>query len=164
MAELALGLETSGRPFLWAVQPLVGFDHKDGFDPSWLPGTSGGWVGADPGALVHGRVLESIRHGVPLLGWPVGAEQFFNAMVVVEWGGRGLRGGGAWEPGELGGGEWGGGDGNAGEGEGRGDEEEGGGDRRRNGSGVGGAGRVVGGEIGTVPYYTSPAPLRVHIH
>jgi UDP:flavonoid glycosyltransferase YjiC (YdhE family) len=31
-------------------------------------------------------ILESLCHGVPLIGWPLGAEQFFNAMVVVEWG------------------------------------------------------------------------------
>uniref|UniRef100_A0A0D3FXQ1 Glycosyltransferase n=1 Tax=Oryza barthii TaxID=65489 RepID=A0A0D3FXQ1_9ORYZ len=60
MAELALGLEASGRPFVWAVRFV----------------THCGW----------NSILESLRHGVPLLGWPVGAEQFFNAMVVVEWG------------------------------------------------------------------------------
>ncbi|KAF0893046.1 hypothetical protein E2562_021309 [Oryza meyeriana var. granulata] len=110
MAELALGLEASGRRFLWAIRPPLGFDPKDGFDPEWLPAgfedriaqSSGGllvrgWapqarILAHPstGAFVThcgwNSILESLSNGVPLLGWPLGAEQFFNAMVVVEWG------------------------------------------------------------------------------
>jgi UDP:flavonoid glycosyltransferase YjiC (YdhE family) len=31
-------------------------------------------------------VLESLSRGVPLIGWPLGAEQFFNAKLAVEWG------------------------------------------------------------------------------
>nr|CAH67266.1 OSIGBa0145C12.3 [Oryza sativa] len=109
MAELALGLEASRRPFVWAVRPPVGFDPKDGFDPGWLPaGFEDRMARAGRGLVVRGwapqarilaqpstgaflthcgwnSILESLRHGVPLLGWPVGAEQFFNAMVVVEW-------------------------------------------------------------------------------
>ncbi|KAL6903542.1 hypothetical protein ACP4OV_004355 [Aristida adscensionis] len=110
MAELALGLEASGRRFLWAVRPPVGLDGKDGFRAEWLPagfeeraaraGTGvvvRGWapqarILAHPstGAFVShcgwNSVLESLSHGVPLVGWPLGAEQFFNAKLVVEWG------------------------------------------------------------------------------
>ncbi|KAL6652432.1 hypothetical protein ACP70R_011357 [Stipagrostis hirtigluma subsp. patula] len=110
MMELALGLEASGRPFLWAVRPPLGFDAKGGFSPEWLPagfeertarGKTGmlvrGWapqvrILAHPstGAFVThcgwNSILESLSHGVPLIGWALGAEQFFNAKLVVEWG------------------------------------------------------------------------------
>lgn len=110
MTELALGLEASGRPFLWVVRPPLGFDAKDGFKPEWLPaGFEERTSQAKTGMLVHGwapqvrilahpstgafmshcgwnSILESLCHGVPLIGWPLGAEQFFNARLVVEWG------------------------------------------------------------------------------
>ncbi|KAJ1271786.1 hypothetical protein BS78_06G152800 [Paspalum vaginatum] len=110
MAELALGLEASGRPFVWALRPPLGFDGKDVFRPEWLPagfeertarGRTGllvrGWapqvrILSHPSAgafLSHcgwNSVLESLSHGVPLIGWPLGAEQFFNAKLVVDWG------------------------------------------------------------------------------
>jgi hypothetical protein len=110
MAELALGLEASGRPFLWVLRPPLGVDATDGFKPEWLPAgfeertaqTKRGFLvrGWAPqvGILAHpsagaflshcgwNSILESLRHGVPLIGWPLGAEQFFNAMLVVEWG------------------------------------------------------------------------------
>lgn len=109
MAELALGLESSGVPFLWVVRPPLESDPKEGFNPDWLPAgleartkatgllVRGGWapqarVLAHPSTgafLTHcgwNSVLESLSCGVPMLGWPLGAEQFFNAKVVVEWG------------------------------------------------------------------------------
>ncbi|CAM0903901.1 unnamed protein product [Alopecurus aequalis] len=110
MAELALGLEASGRPFIWVLRPPVGHDATDGFKPEWLPaGFEERTAKADRGMLVRGwapqlrilahpstgafmshcgwnSILEGLRHGVPLIGWPLGAEQFFNAMLVVEWG------------------------------------------------------------------------------
>ncbi|WVZ86328.1 hypothetical protein U9M48_033127 [Paspalum notatum var. saurae] len=110
MAELALGLEASGRPFVWALRPPLGFDGKDAFRPEWLPaGFEERTARASAGLLVRGwapqvrilshpsagaflshcgwnSVLESLSHGVPLIGWPLGAEQFFNAKLVVDWG------------------------------------------------------------------------------
>ncbi|GJN02409.1 hypothetical protein PR202_ga19755 [Eleusine coracana subsp. coracana] len=111
-AELALGLEASGVAFLWVVRPPLERDAKEGFDPAWLPagfegrveGTAGlgllvrgGWAPQarvlahrSTGAfLTHcgwNSVLESLSCGVPMLGWPLGAEQFFNAKLVAEWG------------------------------------------------------------------------------
>lgn len=110
MMELALGLEASGRPFLWALRPPLGFDAKDVFRPEWLPaGFEERTARANVGLLARGwapqmrilshpstgaflshcgwnSVLESLSRGVPLIGWPLGAEQFFNAKLAVEWG------------------------------------------------------------------------------
>ncbi|KAM0849064.1 hypothetical protein ACQ4PT_053979 [Festuca glaucescens] len=107
---LALGLEASGRPFLWVLRPPLGIDATDGFKPEWLPaGFEERTAKANRGLLVRGwapqvrilahpstgallshcgwnSILESLCHGVPLIGWPLGAEQFFNAMLVAEWG------------------------------------------------------------------------------
>ncbi|KAM0849063.1 hypothetical protein ACQ4PT_053979 [Festuca glaucescens] len=110
MTQLALGLEASGRPFLWVLRPPLGIDATDGFKPEWLPaGFEERTAKANRGLLVRGwapqvrilahpstgallshcgwnSILESLCHGVPLIGWPLGAEQFFNAMLVAEWG------------------------------------------------------------------------------
>ena len=110
MRELALALEASGRRFLWALRPPLGSDAKGAFDPEWLPaGFEERAARASAGLVVRGwapqvrvlahpstgaflthcgwnSVLESLSRGVPLLGWPLGAEQFFNAKLVAEWG------------------------------------------------------------------------------
>lgn len=110
MTELALGLEASGRPFVWVLRPPLGFDGKDAFRPEWLPaGFEDRTARASTGLLVRGwapqvrilshpsagaflshcgwnSVVESLSRGVPLIGWALGAEQFFNAKLVVDWG------------------------------------------------------------------------------
>ncbi|CAD6259062.1 unnamed protein product [Miscanthus lutarioriparius] len=111
MAELAAALESTGRPFVWAVRPPVGFDVNGAFRDEWLPGgfeararASGrglvvrGWApqlrilahAATGAFLSHcgwNSVLESLTHGVPLLGWPLAAEKFYNVKILAEeWG------------------------------------------------------------------------------
>ncbi|CAO2035835.1 unnamed protein product [Urochloa humidicola] len=105
--ELALGLEATGRPFLWALKR----------DPSWRAGLPDGFASrvaaAGRGKVVdwapqedvlrHGAVgcylthcgwnstLEAIRHGVRLLCYPVSGDQFINCAYITGAWGIGLR-------------------------------------------------------------------------
>lgn len=108
--ELALGLEATGRPFLWALKK----------DPSWRAGLPDGYaervaaagrgkvVGWAPQeeVLTHGSVgcylthcgwnstVEAIRHGVRLLCCPVSGDQFINCAYITRVWEIGIRLGG----------------------------------------------------------------------
>ena len=112
--ELALGLEMSGQKFLWVVRrpndeaPNAAYlSDKSQFDPSevlpsgflertkgqglvvpsWAPQTQILSHGAAGGFLTHcgwNSTLESVVFGVPLITWPLFAEQKTNAMILVE--------------------------------------------------------------------------------
>ncbi|CAL4956967.1 unnamed protein product [Urochloa decumbens] len=111
MTELAAALEDTGRPFVWAIRPPVGSDIAGAFRDEWLPegfeararsGNRGilvrGWAPqvrilshASTGAFLShcgwNSVLESMAHGVPVIGWPLAAEQFYNVTLLAEeWG------------------------------------------------------------------------------
>nr|CAD1844032.1 unnamed protein product [Ananas comosus var. bracteatus] len=110
MTELAMGLEASGRPFVWVVRPPVGFDVTAEFDAEWLPEgfeettrkekrglVIRGWApqvailrhestGAFLSHCGWNSMLEGLIHGVPIIGWPLAGEQFFNATMAAELG------------------------------------------------------------------------------
>ncbi|XP_057452506.1 UDP-glycosyltransferase 92A1 [Lotus japonicus] len=107
MMQLATALDRSGRNFIWVVRPPIGFDINSEFRAEeWLPEGFLGRV-AKKGLVVHdwapqveilshgavsaflshcgwNSVLESLSHGVPILGWPMAAEQFFNCKMLEE--------------------------------------------------------------------------------
>ncbi|KAJ4957619.1 hypothetical protein NE237_024730 [Protea cynaroides] len=100
--EVAFGLEMSGYPFLWVVRSKTwctpngleervkgrGLIMKEWVDQRWALAHP-----AVAGFLSHcgwNSVLESISEGVPVLAWPMIADQFFNAMIVVDGLGAGL--------------------------------------------------------------------------
>ncbi|KAF0931746.1 hypothetical protein E2562_005733 [Oryza meyeriana var. granulata] len=101
ITELALGLEATGRPFLWVL--------KD--DPSWRAGLPSGYTESGAAAAGRGKIvawapqedvlahdavgcylthcgwnstLEAIRHGVRLLCYPVSGDQFINCAYIVK--------------------------------------------------------------------------------
>lgn len=116
MMELAKGLEASEKPFIWVIKPPIGFDLKDHeFSPKWLPeGFEDRMTERKRGLLVktwapqmeilsHGSTgaflshcgwnstLESMSWGVPIIGWPLSSEQFFNSKLVEEELGAGVE-------------------------------------------------------------------------
>ncbi|XP_025015672.2 hydroquinone glucosyltransferase [Ricinus communis] len=112
--ELALGLEMSEQRFLWVARsPNDGVanatffsvqSQKDPFDflpkgfldrtkdrglvvPSWAPQAQVLSHGSTGGFLTHcgwNSTLESVINGVPLIAWPLYAEQKMNAVMLTE--------------------------------------------------------------------------------
>ncbi|XP_058199407.1 UDP-glycosyltransferase 92A1 [Rhododendron vialii] len=111
MMQLAKALEQSTNiNFIWVVRPPLGFDITADFKAEeWLPEgfteqvvktqnrgiivsqwapqleiLSHKSVGAFLTHCGWNSVLESLSQGVPIIGWPLAAEQFFNAKFLVE--------------------------------------------------------------------------------
>ncbi|KAL0008459.1 hypothetical protein SO802_009961 [Lithocarpus litseifolius] len=112
--ELALGLEMSEQRFLWVVRSPndkvanANFfsvqSQKDPFDflpkgflerskgrglvvPSWAPQAEVLSHGSTGGFLTHcgwNSILESVVNGIPLIVWPLYAEQKMNAVMLTE--------------------------------------------------------------------------------
>ncbi|XP_022733923.1 hydroquinone glucosyltransferase-like [Durio zibethinus] len=112
--ELALGLEMSEQRFLWVVRSpndkvanatFFSVDsQKDPFDflpkgflertkdrglvvPSWAPQAQVLSHGSTGGFLTHcgwNSTLESVFNGVPLIAWPLYAEQKMNAAMLTD--------------------------------------------------------------------------------
>ncbi|KAI0513855.1 hypothetical protein KFK09_009886 [Dendrobium nobile] len=116
MMALAEGLEASLVAFIWVVRPPLGFDMNGEFEADrWLPDgfearmaeKRRGFVvrrwapqigilsnKATGGFLSHcgwNSVMESLSRGVPLIGWPVASEQFYNSMMMEEEMGVGME-------------------------------------------------------------------------
>ncbi|KAK7338031.1 hypothetical protein VNO77_18628 [Canavalia gladiata] len=111
--ELALGLEMSEQRFLWVVRSpndmvanatyFSAESHADPFDflpkgflertkgrglivPSWAPQPQVLAHGSTGGFLTHcgwNSILESVVNGVPLVAWPLYAEQKMNAVMLA---------------------------------------------------------------------------------
>ncbi|KAF7837089.1 UDP-glycosyltransferase 92A1 [Senna tora] len=108
MMALAEGLEESKKPFIWVIRPPLGFDINGDFKAEWLPlgfedrirESKRGLVipkwGPQLEILSHesigaflshcgwNSVLESLSNGVPIIGWPLGAEQAYNSKMLEE--------------------------------------------------------------------------------
>ncbi|KAE8676873.1 UDP-glycosyltransferase 72B1 [Hibiscus syriacus] len=112
--ELAMGLEMSGQRFLWVIRsPNDSVAHatffsnesqNDPFEflpkgfiertkdrgllvPSWAPQAQVLSHGSTGGFLTHcgwNSTLESVVNGVPLIVWPLYAEQKMNALMLTE--------------------------------------------------------------------------------
>ncbi|KZV15225.1 UDP-glucosyltransferase [Dorcoceras hygrometricum] len=103
MIELALGLEESNRPFIWSLGggdktgELDRWILENGFEErvngrgliirGWAPQVLILSHEAIGGFLTHAgwnSTLEGISAGVPMVTWPLFAEQFCNEKLVVE--------------------------------------------------------------------------------
>ncbi|KAL3835040.1 hypothetical protein ACJIZ3_009776 [Penstemon smallii] len=108
MMELAIGLEDSERPFIWVIRPPVGFNLRGEFKSEWLPKDyEERMMNTKQGLIVHGwapqmeilchkstgaflshcgwnSIMESLSQGVPIIGWPLAAEQTYNSKMLTE--------------------------------------------------------------------------------
>jgi len=108
MKELALGLESSQQPFIWVVRPPSEAPLNSEFSAEFLPEEFEERVKekkrgflirkwapqllilshpSTGGFLSHcgwNSVLESLSQGVPIIGWPMAADQFANSKILEE--------------------------------------------------------------------------------
>ncbi|CAM0872241.1 unnamed protein product [Alopecurus aequalis] len=96
--ELALGLQSSGRPFLWVVRPEQSSKLPAGFANDVAGLGTGKVVGWAPQELVLGHhsvgcfvthcgwnsTLEGIRNGLPMLCWPYFLDQVTNQTYICD--------------------------------------------------------------------------------
>ncbi|GFP87278.1 UDP-glycosyltransferase 89a2 [Phtheirospermum japonicum] len=105
MEALAVGLERSGVQFVWVAKLLTAQQVADGYGSvpdgfegrvsgrgfvvkGWAPQASILGHRAVGGFLSHcgwNSVLEAMMGGVMILGWPMEADQFVNAKLLVEY-------------------------------------------------------------------------------
>ncbi|KAA0031312.1 scopoletin glucosyltransferase-like [Cucumis melo var. makuwa] len=105
LKEIAIGLEASEKFFIWVVRKVKG-DEEKGEDKDWLPEgyeermegkgmIIRGWAPQvlildHPGVggfVTHcgwNSTLEGVAAGVPMVTWPVAAEQFYNEKLLTE--------------------------------------------------------------------------------
>ena len=104
-----MGLEASDKNFIWVIRPPIGFELNTEFKAKeWLPkGFEKRIKESRRGLLVYNwapqveilshksvsafltlcgwnSVLEALNHSVLLIGWPMAAEQSFNAKLLEE--------------------------------------------------------------------------------
>ncbi|CAM8895036.1 unnamed protein product [Rhodiola kirilowii] len=108
MMALAAGLEQCGTSFIWVVRPPVEFHLNAAFRPEWLPsGFEERVTESKKGLLVRqwapqleilahkstgaflshcgwNSVMEGLSQRVPIIGWPLVAEQAYNSKMLVE--------------------------------------------------------------------------------
>ncbi|CAN8327401.1 unnamed protein product [Cochlearia groenlandica] len=100
--EIAAGLEMSGHDFIWVVSKSVSQGEKEEWLPEGFEERSKGkgliirgWAPqvlildhkAIGGFLTHcgwNSLLEGVASGLPMVTWPVGAEQFYNEKLVTQ--------------------------------------------------------------------------------
>ncbi|CAN0846368.1 UDP-glycosyltransferase 73B4 [Linum grandiflorum] len=95
LLEIAAALEASGQGFIWVVKR----DSEEEKDQEWLPEgfeeRMEGWAPqvlildheATGGFMTHcgwNSTLEGVAAGVPMVTWPLGAEQFLNGRLVTD--------------------------------------------------------------------------------
>ncbi|KAF5202001.1 Udp-glycosyltransferase 73b5 [Thalictrum thalictroides] len=99
MHEIAMGLEASGVPFIWVVRTKNDSEHAlpEGFEDrtqgkgliirEWAPQVLILDHPAVGGFMTHcgwNSTFEGITAGVPLITWPLFAEQFHNEKLVTQ--------------------------------------------------------------------------------
>lgn len=102
LMELGLGLEACGRPFIWVIRggnesQLENWISESGFEErikgrgllirGWAPQVLILSHPAVGGFLTHcgwNSTLEGICAGLPMITWPLFAEQFYNEKFVVQ--------------------------------------------------------------------------------
>ncbi|KAG6629989.1 hypothetical protein CIPAW_14G123300 [Carya illinoinensis] len=109
MMQLAMGLDVSGKNFIWVVRPPMEFDINSEFNfKEWLPEGFAQKIRDEKRGLILDKwapqqeilsheatsaflsqcgwnsVLECLIHGMPLIGWPMATEQFYTAKQMVE--------------------------------------------------------------------------------
>ncbi|KAE8659485.1 UDP-glycosyltransferase 83A1 [Hibiscus syriacus] len=104
--ELALGLELTGRPFIWVVRSDITKGKNNAYPEGFQERIAGrgqivDWANQQK-ILSHPSIacfishcgwnstIEGLSNGVPFLCWPYFADQFFNQSYICEYWGVGL--------------------------------------------------------------------------